>query len=232
MAKPFEDYAYEKMLDLYNNHNNEVGSELFKMDPSKYSGKDITNCIIYSINTIEYAFTKTGNLNAAKEARRLIGESGVVLARLLVKKYGWKGVYFNADVKHPSDGDDEHVDAHRQLSKHCEYYNVPVEYKVINYRPTKKTNINFQKLWKKSVTKLNKIDIAGLSNIKYGFCCARGGMHTFLFSYGDVYEVHWSQIGKDLYERTPLKDYMWVDGIIVIPPLEASKLKVTEVICK
>ena len=118
------------------------------------------------------------------------------------------------------------------MSKNCEYYTVPIEYKAINYSPTPKTDINFQKLWKKSETKLNNIDIAGLSKVKFGFCCARGGMHTFLFSYGDIYEVHWDQIGINLYESKPLKNSAWVDGVIVIPPLEAVKLKITEVICK
>lgn len=191
MAKTFSDHAYEKMLDLFNNHDHEVGSELFRSDPTKYEGKEITNCIIYSINAIEYAYKQTGNLQAAKDVSALSRESGVVLARLLVNKYGWKGIYFNADVNHPHDGDDEHVDAHRKLHKNCTYYNVPIDYKAVNYRPTKKTNPNFQKLWKKPATQINKLDIAKLSNVKFGFGSARGGMHTFLYSYGDIYEVHW-----------------------------------------
>ena len=93
MAKTFADYAYEKMIDLYNNHSNEVGSNLYDTDPSKYAGKDITSCIRYSVNTLEYAFNKIGNAAAAHEVRSLVNESGVVLARLLVKKYGWEGVY-------------------------------------------------------------------------------------------------------------------------------------------
>ena len=183
MAKTFADHAYEKMMDLYNNHSNEVGSELFKTDPSKYAGMDITSCIRYSVNTLEYAFNQIGNPAAAHEVRALVNKSGVVLARLLVKKYGWVGVYFNSDINHPWDGSNEHVDAHRKVVRNCEYYSVPIEYKSINYSPTPKTDINFQKLWKKKETKLNKIDIAGLSKVKFGFCCARGGMHTFLFTF-------------------------------------------------
>lgn len=87
---------------------------------------------------MEYAFNKIGNAKAAKEVRALVRKSGVVLARKLVNTYGWTGVYFNSDTKHPDDGDDEHVAAHRALNKTCQYYNVPVEFKAVNYRPTKK----------------------------------------------------------------------------------------------
>jgi len=34
-SKTYADYAYEKMIDLYNNHSNEVGSELYNIDPVK-----------------------------------------------------------------------------------------------------------------------------------------------------------------------------------------------------
>lgn len=32
--KTFTDYAHEKMMDLFNNHSNEVGSELKKKRPN------------------------------------------------------------------------------------------------------------------------------------------------------------------------------------------------------
>jgi len=39
-----------------------------------------------------------------------------------------------------------------------------------------------------------------------------------------VYEVHWNDIGADLYEATNLKSYAWLSGAIIIPSDQAAFL--------
>ena len=67
-------------------------------------------------------------------------------------------------------------------------------------------------------TPLNSVDIASLELLTFGFGLSRGGEHTWLFSRGKVYEVHWDKVGADLYEESPLRTYAWLSGAIVVPP--------------
>lgn len=106
----------------------------------------------------------------------------------------------------------------------------------MNYRPTPKSDPNFKQgiYWhhrqKKEVETIeNLVDINKLNAVKFGFGVSRGGMHTWLFSQGYIYEVHWDKIGKDLYEKTRVEDFPWLDSVIVFPPdqlnlMEKSKL--------
>lgn len=57
-----------------------------------------------------------------------------------------------------------------------------------------------------------------VSKVKFAFGIARGGFHTFLFSYGEVFEVHWDQIGTGLYGKKAFKDYEWLSGALIVPP--------------
>jgi hypothetical protein len=57
-------------------------------------------------------------------------------------------------------------------------------------------------------------------------------MHTWLFSFGSVYEVHWDGIGSDLYERTPLEVFGWLSGAIVVPPDQANLLSLSAQTCR
>ena len=56
------------------------------------------------------------------------------------------------------------------------------------------------------------------SKVKFAFGIARGGYHTFLFAYGEVFEVHWDQEGMKLYGKKAFKDYEWLSGALIIPP--------------
>lgn len=56
------------------------------------------------------------------------------------------------------------------------------------------------------------------SKVKFAYGLARGGYHTFLLSYGMVFEVHWDQIGVNLYERSDFFSYAWLSGLVVTPP--------------
>jgi hypothetical protein len=56
------------------------------------------------------------------------------------------------------------------------------------------------------------------SQVKFAYGLARGGRHTFLCSYGMIFEVHWESIGADLYERSAFYYYPWLSGVMVTPP--------------
>jgi hypothetical protein len=215
--KSFSDYANEKLLDLFKNHSHEVGSELKKLDPKKYESYESTDCITYALNVISFAFKSVGNHEAAQKSWSL-GKKGTELAKYLVTIQRWKGIYINPDVNHPLDADSEHAYTNYLASKKCTYYNIPLQYKVANYSITPKNSPAFGKLNKnKGVTALNTIDIMSLERLKFGFGVSRGGKHTWLFSKGKVYEVHWDEIGSNLYEASPLRNFPWLSGAIVVP---------------
>lgn len=215
--KTFSTFAYEKMIDLFNNHFHEVGSDLKKTDPIKYKDYESTDYITYSLNVISYAFKKRGNNKAAYQIWKL-GGKGTDLAKYLVNTHNWKGIYINPDSIHPIDASPEHTYSSHLASKACKYYQVPLEYKVHNYTITPKSHSAFQKLNETTpVTTLNSIDIASLDFIKFGFGISKGGKHAWLFSKGKVYEVHWDKIGSELYEVTSLRIFPWLSGAIVVP---------------
>jgi hypothetical protein len=222
--KTFSDHAHEKMMDLFNNHTHEVGSELKKLNPEKYKDLTSTDCITYALNVLSYAFKQVGNEEASRKVWKL-GKHGTDLAKYLVNQHSWKGVYINPDSMHPVDANPEHAYTSHLASKTCKYYQIPLAYKVDNYNVTPKTHTAFKKLNKaSSASKLNTIDIASLELVKFGFGLSKGGMHTWIFSKGKVYEVHWDKIGADLYEATSLKKFPWLSGAIVIPPGQAIHL--------
>ncbi len=219
--KTFTDHAVEKMIDLYNNHSHEVGIQLKKSDPKTYKNYESTDCVTYVLNVLSYAFQQMGNPSAGKKAFN-VGAKGTNLAKYLVNTHGWKGIYINPDVKHPFDASDEHTYSYHIVNKKCTYYGVPVNYKVVNYRPTSKTDHNFQVLNKTApMTDLNPIDYFSLITVRLGVGISRGGSHTWLFSRGMVYEVHWDSIGAGLYEASPLLTYEWLSGAIFVPKEQA-----------
>ena len=225
--KQFSDYAFEKLTDLYLHHSHEVGSELLKLDPEAYKSYVATDCITYALNVIAYAFEQRGDSGAAKQAWQL-GKHGTKLAAYLVKQHQWKGIYINPDVNQPLDGDSEHTYTHHLAVKTCNYYQIPLKYQVVNYAVTPKTHPAFGMLNKRNVaTTLNSVDVASLKLVLFGFGVSRGGRHTWLFSKGNVYEVHWDGIGDSLYQASPLKTYPWLSGVIVVPPDQAHVLSVS-----
>ena len=217
-VKNFTYYAHRKMIDLYNNHDHEVGSQLYKSDPDRYRGYKRTNCITYVMNCISYGFKKSGDINASDKVWNYIIR-GTDLASYLIHRHDWEGVYLNPDVKKPADDDSEHPYSYRIARKHCSYYGLPVSAFALNYRPTE--------VWDgDTATRKNNKDIAVLDEIKFGFGVSRCGTHTWLFSEGRVYEVHWSSIGVDLYEHSSLKDdFPWLSSLLIVPPDQAKRLR-------
>jgi len=90
---------------------------------------------------------------------------------------------------------------------------------------TPNTHPAFQKLNKTApATALNDIDIKSLEQVKFGFVISKGGMHSWMFSKGYVYEVHWDKVGSELYEATPLRIFLRISGVIVVPFEQAAHL--------
>ena len=231
MPKSFSEHAKDKLQDLYANHTNEVGVVLKQKDPVLYANYKATSCITYAINVISYALEKTGSSTAASRVRKL-GEHGTELAEYLVSNHNWRGVYISPDVVHSVDGSGEHAHAYRKLGRSCDYYSIPIQYKVINYNPTPATDPNFKKVNpSKPETSLNDVDLKVLNAVDFGFGVSRGGMHTWLFSLGYVYEVHWDEIGSSLYERTVFSAFGWLSGAIVVPPDRAKLLTMSAQTC-
>jgi len=207
LSGSFSRYAEEKLRDLYANHANEVGSRLKSSDPVAYAAFTSTDCITYVMNVISYAFESTDNAAAARKAGNL-SRYGTDLAKYLVVQHAWSGIYINPDRVHPKDLDSEHTFSAARAMKSCTYYGIPLRYHVTNYNVTKATDPEYRLLNKTSgPTTLNSVDMASLDLVSFGFGLSRGGRHTWLFSRGKVYEVHWDRIGADLYEASPLRTF-------------------------
>jgi hypothetical protein len=134
----------------------------------------------------------------------------------------------NPDVNHPVDWNSEHTYSAYLATKNCSYYGIGLDYKVTNYTVTPATHIAFKKLnTKKGVTSLDSVNIIDLEKVKFGFGVSKGGKHTWLYSKGKVYEVHWDQIGANLYEASSLRTYPWISGAIVVPSDQTIHLSIS-----
>lgn len=236
----FSSYRYEKMWDLFRNHNNEVGVKF----PGSRVGKSLTSCIIYVSNVLIYAHQKIGFSDTSYRVQRIeqIGideQDGTKLAKYLVNEVGWKAHYWNPDVSDKSrDGTSEHSSSYKDMVvARSSYYYIPISGTIINYN---RVNKNTKTVWSSvpvitgppmfgtvphinipvpsSVSTDNLAILKKLSEVKFAFGIARGGYHTFLVSNGEVFEVHWDQIGVKLYGRKAFKDYEFLSGAIIITP--------------
>ena len=98
------------------------------------------------------------------------------------------------------------------------YKSVPVTGFIINYNLTPSSS-TVKPPRSPEMTAFNSF-----SKVRFAFGLANGGTHTFLLSFGMVYEVHWNAIGDDpsskLYERSPFFNYssQFLSGLAVTPP--------------
>ncbi|GEM_PF-3223733 len=130
-TQSFSDFALKHLLYLYKNHDNKVGRQLKVQEPEKYKDFVATDCITYVLNVLGYAFENSGDEKTAKEIWSK-GSKGTDLARYLVNNKNWKGIYINPDTYHPTDESDEHTYTAAIVKKRCEYYRIPLSYKVTN----------------------------------------------------------------------------------------------------
>lgn len=233
----FSDLCHDQMWELYRTPHDEVGSKF----RGNRAGRSITNCIIYVSNVLIYAHEKIGyswrNERIDQLGRK--DQNGTELAKYLVGQAGWKAHYWNPDVSDKSrDGSAEHSASYRDMvAAKKSYYNIPISGTIINYN---KVNKESKTVWT-SVPVITGPPVFGrvpqinvpipvtasadnlkildkFSKVKFAFGIARGGFHTFLVSYGVVFEVHWAEEGGKLYGRVNFKDYEWLSGAMIIPP--------------
>jgi hypothetical protein len=202
------------MWTLMKDSANQVGSR-YSGNKDK-TGKAVTDCITYVRLVLEYAFEKVGNAAAVKGVRANYTK-GTELARYLTG-IGWSAYYWNPDVRIPRNKNSEHPFSYQTTVRSQSYKNVPVTGYIINYNLT--PTAPSRKPARVPETKA----FEAFKKVKFAFGLANGGMHTFLLSYGMLYEVHWSAIGGDpnskLYERSPFYDYSstFLSGLAVTPP--------------
>jgi len=219
---PFSDHAEKKLWDLFQNHGHEVGSQF----GGDRRGRQPTDCITYVRNVIEYAYEK---INRKDIARRIhaMPKDGMPLASYLVT-LGWRAHYWNPDSRRPNDNSSyrsEHPVSYQNAIREHTYYGVAVSGFVVDYNPTyvPPRQQTWREWWYKiqppsQMTPKRMDAFNRLSGVKFAYGLARGGYHTFLLSYGMVFEVHWAAEGDDLYERSPLYDFAWKSGLILTPP--------------
>ncbi len=244
--KTFSEIALNKMWDLFKDHPNQVGSKrkewlLEQGLPDDSQGREITDCITYVIKVLKHAYNELGRKDVARRVGGL-GQYGAKLADYLVRQIGWKAHYWSPDVNHPTDFNYEvHNASYWNTLKRGVYYvgeyntNVPVSGYVVNYKPVenymdaryedqrKRTQHNYP-------TTPETAAFERLKQVKFAYGVARGGDHTFLYSDGYVFEVHYTARGDDrysehvdadgdaLYERKPFDKFPWQSGIMVVPP--------------
>lgn len=230
MSKNFSQYAVEKIKDILANHSTHVGSQLKRSNPTKYKNSVSSDCITMAIWVLKDAFNKTGHPSVAQRVGGL-GDKGTELARYLIDTRLWKAIYYNPDVNHPMDGNAEHiVSYYNQVKKNCTYSSsrVPISRAVINYNPSDTKVTQYLDLTKKNV-----VDYNALKKIPFGLGMSRGGTHVWLYSSGKVYESHWDkEPASGLYTAVDLNAFIWLSGIIVVPPDSHHLLPLSKVECK
>lgn len=170
-----------------------------------------SSCIGWAMENVGAAYAAAGKSARWAEIQRLVvakGSKGIDLAKEL-QKDGWQSVYWNPDAKHPDDGNPEHTFSAAQVARGKGYYGLKVDAVVENYRPTDPA---------KTTQDLSGID--KLSKVPFFFGMAKGGMHTFVGRSGSVNEFHWTELpdSKHAIQETPLKDWGWNSGVIMVPP--------------
>lgn len=170
-----------------------------------------SSCIGWAMENVGAAYAAAGKSDRWAEIQRIVvskGSKGIDLAKEL-QKDGWQSVYWNPDAKHPDDGNAEHTFSAAQVARGNGYYGLKVDATVENYRPTDP-----------ATTKQDLSGIDKLSKVPFFFGMAKGGVHTFVGRNGSVNEFHWSEMpdSKHAIQETPLKDWGWNSGVIMVPP--------------
>jgi hypothetical protein len=156
---------------------------------------------------------------------------GQYLAEGLVKN-GWVALYYNPDVLHPLDDDNEHPYSYNIAREKGVYGStqyppvIPVHDFVINYRPTPGNTFSLAPKNKQTTKDTSQTD--KLKDVPFGFVMGRGGTHTALIIKGSIFEVHWdvgpfSHTNADgspyyLFDTSSFENkWPWLSGLIVVP---------------
>lgn len=245
----FSDFALEEMDRLTDPHGwarrawGSRRTEIYGVP--RPPGYESIGCIGFVIRVMTNAYEETmgraGVRRAQFLARHIHRGSEQNMYELLVRRYGWIGVYVNPDVYHPEDGNKHHLQEYWMHARRLRYHQVPITYNVVNYRPTDRRNANFNKAieeWHTSAqqsggsapravlirrnvrTIVENHDLVNqFRKIKFAIGASRGFQHTWLYSRGYVVEAHWDKRGPDVFDETDLfRDWPWLSNVVVVPP--------------
>ena len=186
------------------------------------AGVTKSDCTQYVYDILKYAFGAKGDAATwaavAREAGRLSGNKlrGTALQKALETQAGWVGVFWAPSPRNPEDQSPEHPVAYKRVRKEGLYSKDDVavnkDKSVIDYRPASPTK-------EPTFTRIDQ-----LKKVPLGVISARGGTHMTLLLQGQVYEVHWDKPASDpnVIEATPLEQWVWQSGVIVMPPTDFS----------
>ncbi len=170
-----------------------------------------SSCIGWVLENVGAAYAAAGRAEVWREIKRRVverGSKGTELAKELVQD-GWSAIYFNPDTLDPEDADAEHTYTARMARRGKPYYKIPVSDLITDYRPSSG-----------SETPKDTTGLERLAQVPFWFGLARGGRHTFLGHGAVVNEFHWTAMpdDPDAIEETPLAEFDWLSGVIVVPP--------------
>ena len=229
----FSDYCYDKMWDLFKNHDNEIGSNY----KGNKTGHSITNCVIYVMKVLMYGNEKIGYSDTVDKIKKMYDrQDGIELAKFLTTSIGWNAHYWNPDVWHPRDRLGEHTYSYQKVLRTKSYYGIPISGLIVGYNKQDKTPknvtiwtpvqipvpINFPPIPFPTTITIpadNTAVFERLKQVKFAFGVNKGGWHCFLLSYGEVFEVHWGENDVvRLYGKRDFYGYEWNSGVILTPP--------------
>lgn len=145
-------------------------------------------------------------------------QRGTALLRALHDEADWTTVYFHSgDPDESAGGKYENVantglypaKLARENRTHTEWQ-APIDYRINNLS-----------LGQRAQDEISRHNLQQLKDVPFAVGVVDSGMHTFVFSYGKVYEVHWSAGPDDpgLFEVSTLENFMrgWTSGAVAIP---------------
>jgi hypothetical protein len=226
----FSDHCYNQMWELFKTPEDEVGSKF----TGDRRGRSLTDCIRYCKNVLSYGHNQINRGYAAERIMKIPVPMGKKLALFLVNE----AHYWNPDVRNERKGDPEHSSSYKNmvLAKNS-YYDIPISGVIIDYNKEVKTT---KRVWNTIpvitcppfvgqvpsisvpvgstvVSTDNTAILEKLSQVKFAYGISRGGDHTWLFSFGEVFEVPFEEEGAKLYGKKLLKNFNWFSGCILTP---------------
>ncbi len=190
-------------------------------DPPKPTDPSLlTDCITFAARAISGGFMRQGDSESANRVMKLVND-GTHLAKYLVSFHDWIAIYCNPDVPHPADGDPEHPSTYQTWKRTRAYYEVDTKYCAINYKPTPYNEYLWEEQgWRQPETSREDAKIQAMKEIPFGFGLSHGAYHTWLWSYGKVHDVHWTNRGSELFDVTPFFEFNndWLSHLVVVPP--------------
>jgi hypothetical protein len=210
-------YGYKSRYARLSEAGRRAFIEAHKVPGSTPPTPRIISCINWVLHHLGEGYAAAGRGDVWQSINKIVVQNdrdGTVLMQEL-KKDGWTALYWNPDVKRPSDGDPEHPWTYQQVKKGKPYYGTPVDDMIINYRPTAG-----------SPTPRDLTGLRELRRVPLWAAVANGGYHAFLGIRDQVNESHSTKNPDNIenVEQGPLAalgtttSVKYNSGVILVPP--------------